>query len=153
LFGTAVVSDIHKLHGAISELQLRDTDVAHSLSDHPVYVKKLDSIAKIDTESIANLSEALGDNMVLSHERFQQLAKEIMWLNITFFGQSTLHGLIRQLEFTLMKLDIQVYELRDAVQLAIQGTLSVKFINLLTLQSILRNVSSVTRRVSADSRF
>jgi len=51
-------------------------------------VKKLNTAVKIDTEAIANLSNIIKDNMVQSHERFQQVARDILWLNITLFGQS-----------------------------------------------------------------
>jgi hypothetical protein len=69
------------------------------------------------------------------------MARDIIWLNVTFFGQSTLHSSIRRLEFTLLQIIQQVTDLLNAVQLAIQGTLSIKLISPLVLQNILRNVT------------
>jgi hypothetical protein len=79
--------------------------------------------------------------MIQTHDNFQHLASQILWLNVTFLGESKLHVVIRQLEFTLLQLEQQVYELLDAVQLAIQGTLSIKLVNPVTLHSIFRNVT------------
>jgi hypothetical protein len=79
--------------------------------------------------------------MIQAHDKFQQIASDILWLNVTFLGQSTLHVVIRKLEFTLLHLVQQADDLLDAIQLAIQGTLSIKLINPMTLQSILRNVT------------
>jgi hypothetical protein len=87
---------------------------------------------KFDTEAIANLSKILRDDMIQAHDKFQQLASEILWLNVTFLGQSKLHTVIRQLELTLLQLVQQVNELLVAVQLAIQGTLSIKLVNPVT---------------------
>jgi hypothetical protein len=128
------------LRDVLSEMQLQNSDITHSLSNQLTCVKKLDTATKLHTEAIANLSSILKDNMVQVHGKFQQVASDILWLNITFLGQSTLHVVIRQLEFTLLQLVQQVDDLLDAIQLAIQGTLSIKLINPMT-QSILRNVT------------
>jgi len=42
--------------------------------------------------------------MVQSHEKYQQVVRDILWLNITLFGQSKMHTVIRQLDFTLLQL-------------------------------------------------
>jgi hypothetical protein len=34
LFGTATYADIHSLHDALNELQLQNSDISHSLSNH-----------------------------------------------------------------------------------------------------------------------
>jgi len=78
--------------------------------------------------------------MIQSHERFQQVVRDIMWLNITLFGQSEMHTVIRQLEFTLFQLVLQIDDLFNVVQCAMHG-LSIKLVNLIVLQSILRNVT------------
>ena len=141
LFGTAVVADIHTLHDVLDELRLQNSDISHSLSNQLTYVKNLSTATKLGTEAVANLSNIVKDHMIRSHDQLQKMAGEIMWLNVTIFGQSALHGAIRQLEFTLLQLVQQIDDLIDAVQLAIQGTLSIKLINPVTLQNILRNVT------------
>jgi hypothetical protein len=141
IFGTATISDVHTLQDVFTELRSQISDMSHSLSSQITYVKKLDTIMKLDTEAIGNLSKILRDDMIQAHDKFEQLASEILWLNVTFLGQSKLRAVIRQLEFTLLQLVQQVNELLDAMQLAIQGTLSIKLVNPVTLQSILRNVT------------
>jgi hypothetical protein len=79
--------------------------------------------------------------MIQSHERFQQVVRDILWLNITLFGQSEMHTVIRQLEFTLFQLVQKIDELFNIVQCAMHGRLSLKLVNPVVLQSILRNVT------------
>jgi len=87
LFGTATTSDIHLLHDVLNELQFQNSDISHSLANPFTYVKKLNTAVKIDTETIAIFFNIIKDNMIYSHERFQQVARDILWLNITLFGQ------------------------------------------------------------------
>jgi hypothetical protein len=96
IFGTATISDVHTLQDVLTELRSQNSDMSHSLSSQITYVKKLDTIMKFDTEAIANLSKILRDDMIRAHDKFQQLASEILWLNVTFLGQSKLHSVIRQ---------------------------------------------------------
>ena len=42
LFGTATVTDVHKLHDVITEMKSRNSDIVHSLTNQLMYVKKLD---------------------------------------------------------------------------------------------------------------
>ena len=42
--------------------------------------------------------------MIQSHDEFQKIARIILWFNATLFGQSELHTMVRQLEFTLFQL-------------------------------------------------
>jgi len=104
------------------------------------YVKKLNTAVKIDTEAIANLSNIMKDKMIQSHEKFQQVTRDMLWLNITLFGQSKLHTAIRQLEFTLFQLVQQIDDLFNIIQCAMHGRLSIKLVNPTVLQNILRNV-------------
>jgi len=126
----------------MNELQFQNSDISHSLADQFTYVKKLlNTAVKIDTEATANLSNIIKDNMIQSHERFQQVARDILWLNINLFGQSELHTVIRQLEFTLFQLVQQIDVLFNIIQSAIHGRLFIKLVNPTVLQSILRNVT------------
>jgi len=141
LFGTATTSDIHLLHDLLNELQFQNSDISHFLANQFPYVKELNTAVKIDTEAIANLSNIIKDNMIQSHEKFQQFAGDILWLNIALFGQSELHTVIRQLEFTLFQLVQQIDDLFNITQCATHGRLSIKLVNPTVLQSILRNVT------------
>ena len=95
LFGTATSSDNNLLHDALKELQLQNSDITHSLSNQLTYVKKLDTAVKIVTDAIANLSNIIKDNMIQSHDEFQKFARNILWLNVTLFGQRELHTMFR----------------------------------------------------------
>jgi hypothetical protein len=141
LFGTATLTDIHSQHELLNTLKIQNSDMSHSLSNQLTYVKKLSTATKLDTEAVTNLSNVIKDHMIMSHDELQQMARHIIWLNVTFFGHSTLHSSIRRLEFTLLQILQQFTDLLDAVQLAIQGTLSIKLINPVVLQNILRNVT------------
>ena len=66
------------------------------------------------------------------------MVRDILWLNITLFGQSEMHTVIRQLEFTLFQLVQQVDKLFNLVQCAMQGRLSIKLVNPIVLQNISR---------------
>jgi len=126
LFGTATTSDIHLLPDVQNELQFQNSDISHSLANQFTYVKKLNATLKTDIEVIANLSNIIKDNMIQLHERFQQVARYIIWLNITLFGQSELHTVIRQLEFTLFQLVQQIDDMFNIIQYGMHGRLSIK---------------------------
>jgi len=141
LFGTATLTDLHSLHETLDELKSRDSDIAHSLSSQISYIKNLDSTLKINAAGIENLSNIVKDIVIQSNEHYQQVNRDLMWLNLTLFGQSRIFTAVRELEFTLLHLMQRVDELFAAIQHAIQGILSVNLINPTTLHNILRNVS------------
>jgi hypothetical protein len=80
------------------------------------------------------------DIVIQSNEQYQQINRDVMWLNLTLFGQSKIFTAVRELEFTLVHLIQRVDELFAAIQHAIQGNLSVNLINPTTLHNILQNV-------------
>jgi len=57
---------------------------------------------------MANLSTVVRDAMVQSHERFKQITRDIMRLNITVYNQSELYMALRQLQYTLLLLIQQI---------------------------------------------
>lgn len=111
LFGTATVADVEQLQETLDSLQSRNDDIVHSLSDQLTYVKKLDTVTKIKVDTLTNLSSIVKDTIVQSHDRFQQLTREIMWLNVTIYNQSEIYMRVRQLEFALLWLTQQIDEL------------------------------------------
>jgi hypothetical protein len=104
-------------------------------------VKDLSTITKITSEAIMNFSSVIKDNLVKSHEQFQQVTRDLLWPNITLHEQNTLYSTIKQMEITLAQVTEQIDDLFDAVQYAIQGRLPIKVINPVALQNILRNVT------------
>ena len=141
LFGTATLSDIHVLHGLLSDLQLKSSDMAHALSSQLTYVKDLTTTTKLNSEVIANLSSIIRENIVQSHDQFQQVTRDMLWLNITLHEQNTLYTTIKQVELTLSQLTQNIDDLFDAIQYAMQGKLPIKLISPIALQNILRNVT------------
>ena len=66
IFGTATVSDVHKLHGVLDDLQSRNSDIVDSLTNQLTYVKKAADTTSLNTESIANLSSIVKDSIIQS---------------------------------------------------------------------------------------
>ena len=67
---------------------LRMTTV-YSLTNKLTYVKDLSTSTKINADAIANLTTALRDQIIQSHDEFKKIATDILWLNVTIFGQIT----------------------------------------------------------------
>jgi hypothetical protein len=141
LFGTATIADLNLLHEKVSDLQIKNSDLARSVSNQLTYVKDMSITSKVNADGIANLSSILKEKIIESHDRFQEIASDMLWINISLFGQSTLYKHIRQLEFTLLQLTQQIHQLFNSVQCANHGKLSVEFVTPKVLQSILRNIS------------
>ena len=137
LFGTGRDSDIHLLHDVINDLQHKNTDITHSLSNQLTYVEDLSTTMKINSDAIRNLSNVIKEN-IQSHDQFQQVTIDILWLNVTLRSQNTLYSTIKQLEFTLAQLTQQIDDLFDAIQCAIQGKLPIKILRPVALQNILQ---------------
>ena len=84
-FGTATVSDVHELHGVLDNLQNRNSDIVHSLANQLTYVKKVADTMSLNTESIANLSNIVNNSIIQSHDKYQQITRDLLWFNLTFF--------------------------------------------------------------------
>ena len=87
------------------------------------------------------MSTIVRKELVQSHDRYVELTKDIMWLNLTLLNQSALFTVIRELEFALIQLTHQVDELQMAVQHSLSGKLSMSILGPNVLHSILRNIS------------
>jgi hypothetical protein len=79
--------------------------------------------------------------MVQLHDRYAQLARDILWFNATFLNHSLLFNLIKQLEFSLLQLSLQVDELLLAIHNTLSGKLPITIIGPNVLHNILRNIS------------
>ena len=104
LFGSATIADLRNLHVTLQELQGKHFDVVHSLSDQLTYIKKLNTLTQENAHEIMTLSSIVKDEVIQSHDRFQQVMRDIVWLNATLQGQSEQHAYVRQLEFALLGL-------------------------------------------------
>jgi len=85
---TATLSDLDQLHGTIDELQSKEADTVHSLANQLTYVKGLGQNTRINTDAISNMSFIVKNELVQSHERYVQLTRDVMWLNLTLFNQN-----------------------------------------------------------------
>jgi len=91
--------------------------------------------------AIANLSSIVNGIVMQSHDQFQQITHDIVWLNIILQNYSELYTVIRQLEFALLQMIHHSDRLLGAIQRVLQGKLPISLINNITLQGILRNLS------------
>ena len=97
--------------------------------------------------AIANLSNIVKNDIIQSHNRFQEIARDILWLNVTLFNHGELLVTIRQLEHALMQMIQHTDELLTAIQYVMLGKLPINLINPTTLQNIMRNVIITARRI------
>jgi hypothetical protein len=132
---------LNQLHGTLDELKSKEADIVHSLANQLTYVKGLGRNAQLNTEAISNMPAIVRNELVQSHDRYVQLTRDVMWLNLTLFNQSALFTVIRELEYALSQLTHQVDELLTAVQLTLSGKLPLSLISPHVLHSILRNIS------------
>ena len=86
VFGTATIHDINSLHETLNGLQASTSDIVHSLSNLITYVKKLDTVTRVNNIAIVNLSNIVKNDIIPSHNRFQEIARDILWLNVTLFN-------------------------------------------------------------------
>ena len=98
------MSDVHLLHDVVTDLQLKNTEIVHSLENQLTYVKTLSTSSKINAEANANLSTVLRDQVIQSHDELQNFARDILWLNASLFEESTLIVHVREMELTLLQL-------------------------------------------------
>jgi len=87
------------------------------------------------------MSNIVKNYIIQSHNRFQEIARDILWLNVTVFNHSELLVNIRQLEYALMQMIQKTDKLLKAIRYVMLGKLPMNFINPTTLQNSLRNVS------------
>jgi len=86
LFGTATIADVQQLHDALNDLQLQNSDITHSLSNQLSYVKRLSTATEVNAKAIADFSSIVKDNIIQSHDKFQEITRDLMWLNVTVYA-------------------------------------------------------------------
>ena len=58
----------------------------------------------MNADAIANLSGIIRDDMIKSHDKFREITRDILWLNMTIHRQSALFMTNRQLELAVLQL-------------------------------------------------
>jgi hypothetical protein len=130
LFGTATIAHIHQLHDVFEKLDSRNSDLLHSLSDQLTYVKKLNTVTADNADAIANLSNIVKDSIVKSHDTFQNITRDLLWFNVTIYGQSEMYMAARQLEFALRQLLHQIDNISAAIQCVVLVKLPIQLVDL-----------------------
>jgi hypothetical protein len=141
LFGTAKVTDLNSLQVTLEKLESHQDDVVSSMENKVTYIKRLDSVTSTNSEVIANLFNIVKDVVIKYHDRFKEITRDVMWLNVTLHGMSELYILIRQLEFSTLKLQENLDELLGALECVLLGKLPVSLVSPHTLHGMLGNVS------------
>ena len=90
LFGNAVDSDITSLHNNFDELQSRQKDIVHSVANQFIYINKLDTIISVNADAIADLSGIIRNDMIKSHDKFLEIPRDTLRLNMIIYCQSAL---------------------------------------------------------------
>jgi len=75
LFGTATIADVQQLHDTLNDLRLQNSDITHSLFNQLTCVKRLSTATEVNAEAIAK-------NITQSHNKFQEITRDMMWLNV-----------------------------------------------------------------------
>jgi hypothetical protein len=112
LFGTATVVDLQSLHNTMDGLQRRQETVTHSLNRQLTYFRDLDETVGRDHKAIIDLSSAIRDFAVNTQESFQEVVNKLELNN----KLRTSLGLIRQLEFALVRLETSLDQTLVALQ-------------------------------------
>jgi hypothetical protein len=85
----------------------------------------------------------LSGQIIQLHNRYTQLASDAWQFNVTFVDYSSLVSLIRQIEFLLLQMTIQLEERNVAVQNVLTGKLPIAILKPYILHKILRNISLI----------
>jgi hypothetical protein len=70
--------------------------MVHSLENQMTYIRSLDLSSRDTSQAISNISTVVRDYIVQSHDRFYELTKDIMWLNLTEYSQNKVYMAVRQ---------------------------------------------------------
>jgi hypothetical protein len=124
LFGTATIADLHQVRSTLSELEAKEALITHSLNNQLFYVKGIALSSRVNSDAIANLSNVIKSEIIQLHDRYTRLVTDAWRINVTFADYSSLSSLIRQMEFLLLQMTVQLHELNMAVQTVLLGRLS-----------------------------
>ena len=59
-------------------------------------MKSLGTVTSVNTMAIANLSSIVKDIAIRSHENFERVTQDVIWLNATLHNYSEFYTIIRQ---------------------------------------------------------
>ena len=79
---------VHLLHETLEGLKFTTSDIIRSLNSLLRYVKKLDTARGVNAMAFANLSSIVKCIVIQSHNKFQQIALVMSWLNVSLRNYS-----------------------------------------------------------------
>jgi hypothetical protein len=108
------------------------------------------------SDAILNLSTIFKNGMIQSHDKKQQIIRDIAWLNVTIYNHSFLFLVIRRIEIALLEHTQHVDEMLITVQHILLGKLQITIVNPKILHNIFRNISPClpeNNKLVAGTRF
>jgi hypothetical protein len=127
LFGTATSADLADLHATVDTLSSKQAEVIHAVNQQLTFFKQMESTVKLDHDAIPNWSYILKDFAIKSQEKFQKNVTRLEWAMKLQEATTA----VRQLEFTLTKLKLQINELLEAFQTLATGESHPALFNLM----------------------
>ena len=131
------VMDLDGLHNIIDIMQRKEDTNVHSLNQQVTYLNQSDDTVKFNYQAIANLSTTLKGIALKAQQGFQAVSSRLTRNNQLIEAATV----IRQLEFALIQLEINLDELIDAMQYVHLGRTSLNLIGPTTLRELLKNVT------------
>jgi len=101
----------------------------------------LDHLSKFNTKAVEVLSQQVKTITLDSNLWKDRVEVTIHWLNATLYNQTSMFVHIRQLEFAILQLLIQIRQLQNGIENSLNGRLSLSLISPETLLEILKNVT------------
>lgn len=151
LFGTPTVADLG-LHVTLEDLKSKQAVISHALNGQISYIKGIALNSRINSDAIAKLSTICKTGVIQLHNRYTQLANDAWQFNVTFVDYSSLVSLIRQIEFDLLQMAIQIDKSNMAVQNVLTGKLPIAILKPNVLHDIFEKYFFNSRDLSAGRR-
>jgi hypothetical protein len=142
LFGTATVADLSRLHNEINEMRENEALIAHSMKSQMTYVKSLGNSVLSNTESVAKIADRVKAVILKFQSWSDETDYALHWVNSTIYNQTNVFTYMRELEYAIIQIQIQVREIRNGLSCTLLGKLSTNLVPPKTLHMILRNVST-----------
>jgi hypothetical protein len=137
LFGTAMDTDVSSLQNTMTEVTQKQGDIIHEINKQVTYFRSLDNLVKVDHMVLANWTSIIKDFVIQTQTEFNKTVTRLDWV----LRLQNATAAIRNLEFVITQLDIQIEELLNAVSHLMAGRVPATLLKVKTLQSILNNVT------------
>ena len=137
LFGAATVSDLGELHSTIDTLSSNQQVISHAVNKQVTLLKQLDSAVRINQDTITNLTCIVKEYVLNVQDKFANTVSKLEWMT----KQREVDAALRNLEFAVTQLELQLDELFRAFETLHLGNFPLNLINFDQLHVILTNVT------------